>query len=407
MKEMIRVKKLKIEDLNGPDFYGSSWNRAVAHLAKHLHTPAGLRFVPSVDGLISSGQVLNEPWVGVWHGVPNSSDELSSLNDLRNFLTLNNNSMSCLGLWVLSDQAKERIDRWKLSIPVARLHSCKLDRFIPQLTNSVIYRNLPTPNTQNYEFGKFGLTVLIISYKRLDNIGRILESLCHQNYSDTFEIIVWNNNAAASEALDEIIAPFRSRLELTVLHSSRNYYCIVRLAVVHLMRSELLMICDDDVQPTADYLSTFVDGLSTAGPRSVVCARGNTFRPHRLNWDAPQRVWECWEHLDFYDADAPPCELHFMHGSSCLIPREALLELARLDLPRRDFILVDDYWISFALSARLGWRIWKIRADSAFRFDKSAEDPSVALFLNERVREERTNFYIYHMTEGWPRGCGV
>jgi hypothetical protein len=96
-----------------------------------------------------------------------------------------------------------------------------------------------------------------------------------------------------------------------------------------------------------------------------------------------------------------------MHGSNCLVPRAALLELSRLELPRRELILVDDYWLSYALSGVLGWKLWKIDATDAFRFDASAEDPDVALWLNSRVREERTNFYVYHMMREWPEGCSA
>jgi hypothetical protein len=167
------------------------------------------------------------------------------------------------------------------------------------------------------------------------------------------------------------------------------------------------MICDDDVRPGPRYLERFVNGLEEAGERAVVCARGNTFRPHRLDWEAPERVWEQWEHLDFWDVGAAPREIHFMHGSNCLVPRAALLELSRLELPRRELILVDDYWLSYALSGVLGWKLWKIDATDAFRFDASAEDPDVALWLNSRVREERTNFYVYHMMREWPEGCSA
>lgn len=422
---MLAVRKLRIEETLASDGHDAYWKNATAMLAQHLHADDGVQFVSSVDRLVASGRVLQEPWVGVLHGSPQNEGTDLGLEQLREHPTFSANLRSCKGLWVLAEGVKTHMDHWHLPVPVSRIRlerqtsqgnvqvadaaatERSLDELVARVANNGIYRRLPIPRSQAGEFRSFDLTVFIISYKRLENIGRILASLCEQTFSGTFEVIIWNNNAEATDELEEIVAPFRTGLDLTLLHSSRNFYCIVRLALAHLMRSELLMICDDDVQPAAGYLATFTEGLREAGDRAVVCARGNTFQPHKLNWEAPERVWEHWDHLDFWDANAAPREIHFMHGSNCLIPRAALLEIAKIDLPRRDFILVDDYWLSFALSGILGWRIWKIRATDAFRFDKSAEDPEVALFLNDRVREERTNFYVYHMEWGWPAGCGI
>ena len=94
--------------------------------------------------------------------------------------------------------------------------------------------------------------------------------------------------------------------------------------------------------------------------------------------------------------------MHFLHADSCLIPREALLEVGRLPLPRPQFALVDDYWMSMALSRDLGWRLWKIQAAHAFEFDPTADDAEVALYLSRSVHEQRVDFYVHHMLRGWP-----
>ncbi len=405
------ARKLRIDPIVDGNHHRGRWNEAVAKLARDLHSADGTRFVPCVGALAASGTILEEPWVGVVHtdaGAPDTDPQIEQLRELDSFRA---NLRACQGLWGLSSAVTNRLREWQLPVPVAQVHDVDQDPgfegFTVNVANNAIYRSLPTPPNEAGEFRPFDLTVMMCSYKRVHNIGPILASLCEQTYSGSFEVIIWNNNIDATEELERAVAPFRSKLDLTMIHSSRNYYCIVRLAVAHLMRSELLMICDDDVRPAPEYLETFVAGLREAGDRAVVCARGNAFRPHRLNPSTPESVWERWEHLDFWDVDAPPREIHFMHGSNCLLPRAALLELSALDLPRREFILVDDYWLSYALSGKLGWKLWKIQATNAFQFDKSAEDPEVALFLNSRVRDQRTDFYVYHMSQGWPEGCGV
>src|SRR5262245_39929133 len=233
------VRKLKIDQQHKYDYYAGSWSAAVSNLATHLHTPDGLCFVASVDAVMNAGKILNEPWVGVLHGVSEAL-EPSSLDKLRRCPAFSANMELCRGLWVLSEDVKQRVGEWKLPVPVSRINAgsgnlltdgpARADRFtglIGQITNSAIYRNLPTPGSQANEFRAFDLTVFIISYKRLQNIGRILASLCHQSYQGSFEVIIWNNNASATERLEKIIAPFRSVLEITIIHSSRNFYCVV------------------------------------------------------------------------------------------------------------------------------------------------------------------------------------
>jgi hypothetical protein len=277
------------------------------------------------------------------------------------------------------------------------------ERFVGRVATSAIYRALPIPQSHADGFRRHDLSVLVCSYRRTHNLARILESLCNQTYRGAIEVIVWNNNGDAVSAVNEALEPFKSRLDVTTIHSDRNFYCVVRLAVPHLMSSDLLMICDDDVQPGHDYLQTFVNGLAAADGRSVICARGHTFAEHELDVDHPEAVWNNRRGLQFWDETADAREVHFMHADNCLIPRAALLELAGCALPRPQFALVDDYWMSMTLARDLNWKLWKIQAASAFNFDPSADDQDVALYKNPAVHEQRIDFYVHHMLAGWPR----
>jgi hypothetical protein len=91
-----------------------------------------------------------------------------------------------------------------------------------------------------------------------------------------------------------------------------------------------------------------------------------------------------------------------MHADNCLIPKSILRRLLQHDLPRLEFRLIDDYWFSFVLSHYLRIPIWKIRSQDLLSFESTADDPEIALYHNPYVREQRVNFYIYHMRRGWP-----
>ena len=85
-----------------------------------------------------------------------------------------------------------------------------------------------------------------------------------------------------------------------------------------------------------------------------------------------------------------------------LFPRQLLLEASAYDLPTPDFIIVDDYWLSFVLSHHLKVPIWKIQGGDIFQLTDCAWDPKTALSQQPKIKEPRVNMYIYHMRHGWP-----
>jgi Glycosyl transferase family 2 len=274
--------------------------------------------------------------------------------------------------------------------------------FLQSLQNTTVYRMLPTPQSQQTTFKSYDLTLTVCSYRRLPNVKIILERLTQQEGGLRFEVIIWNNNFEAADELQSIVEEFSQRLDIKVIHSTENFFCIVRFAMLPLMRSPLLMICDDDVEPSSCYLKTFVDKYRQYGPDAVLCARGNVFLPHEVSDEEPERMWATGNGLEFYNEYTQDRRVHFMHADNCLIPRHILRRIAQCEMERYEFALVDDYWCSFVLAHQLQIPIWKIKADQAFRFFESAHDPEVALYLSEPVNQERVNFYIYHMQRGWP-----
>jgi hypothetical protein len=162
------------------------------------------------------------------------------------------------------------------------------------------------------------------------------------------------------------------------------------------------LICDDDVQPGANFIEKFVDRSAKYGRGAVLCARGKIFLPHLLDEENPEVGWATAENYLFFDEAAEDRLVHYMHASACLIAKELLARAVKYQMPRAEFALVDDYWLSFVLSHYLKADLWKIKCDDVFAHTTSAEDPAIALYLKPRVREELVNMYIYHMRAGWP-----
>jgi len=271
--------------------------------------------------------------------------------------------------------------------------------FLAALQNSAIYRSLPVPASQRKHYD---VSVVICSYKRVYNMDALLQAFSEQNFAGSFEVIVWNNNYEACREIDDLYVKYRERIDLNVIHSTENFYCVIRLAMASLIRSEFILICDDDVRPLPSYITTFMDKAKEYGPNSVLCCRGHVFKPHALNEEEPQRFWTDYEYLSFFDESKSDRQVHFLHADNCLIPKHLMQRALAHPIERYEFRLIDDYWLSFVLSHILKVQIWKIKATEAVSFTECADDLNIALYHNPKVIEQRINFYIHHMRLGWP-----
>jgi hypothetical protein len=308
----------------------------------------------------------------------------------------------------LSDAARKLADMDCIAAAAVHLKHSLVRRFIQKdyfldtIENSSVYRNLPTPRSVS-AFKSYDLSICICSFKRVENLSRILDRLTQQDGRFSFEVFIWNNNRAALSEIQSIADEFANRLDLRVIHSMENYYCLPRLAIVPLMRSELLMVLDDDVEPTTGYLDLFLAKYREYGPNVVLCARGHCFDPHELDDEDPGATWQQDLNLEFLNEYREDRLVHFFHADNCLLPRPILRAVLQYAMERNEFILVDDYWMSYIISHHLRVPIWKIKADCAFRFFESAHDPAIAMYLSEPVCRERINFYVYHMMNRWPQ----
>ena len=184
------------------------------------------------------------------------------------------------------------------------------DSFIHEFASSALYRALPLPPSQRADsketnFPQFDLTVVVCSYRRVYNMKKLLECFQSQDYEGRFELILWNNNNDTQNEIAEICQPFMSSLNLRLIQSSENYYCIIRLAVSQLMRSNLLLVCDDDVIPNPNYISKFMAKHEQYGPKAVLGCRGHVFKQHPLNVEKPHLFWREYCDMKFFDESQP------------------------------------------------------------------------------------------------------
>jgi perosamine synthetase len=280
--------------------------------------------------------------------------------------------------------------------------------FCTSLANSAVYRRLPSAlySTAKIIDKPVDVAVFLCSYRRLFNIPEILRRLADQDFDGTYKLILWNNNYTERDKIDEIVSHSDAPYPIEVIHSHKNYYCVVRPAMANLANSTYVLICDDDVKPNRNYISSFVGSYASLCRKYrgevVVCARGHRFLRKGFHDLQAQQVWEQKRNLLFFDEAANETEVHFVHADNCMIPTELLQRAAAIPYDTPDFILVDDYWLSFVLSKYLQAKLVKLKLDSAFSFSDSADDPAIALFHNPDVHRVRLQFFSYHQQLQWP-----
>ena len=184
------------------------------------------------------------------------------------------------------------------------------ENFIQQFASSAIYRSLPLPASQTGDleqtkFPHFDLTVIICSYKRVYNMKRLLERFQSQDFAGKFELILWNNNKDTQNEIAEISAPFMNDLNIRLIQSTENYYCIIRLAVSQLMRSNILLVCDDDIIPGPNFISKYMAKYKQYGPEAVIGCRGHVFKQHSLYDQEPHLFWEDYHNMKFFSESQP------------------------------------------------------------------------------------------------------
>jgi hypothetical protein len=274
--------------------------------------------------------------------------------------------------------------------------------FQARMQSSAVYMSLPVPKSQQTEFRSFDVTLLIAVYARLPNLRHQLTRFAHQEDPPDFEVVLWNNNPENAAELAGIVDDFRACFPIRAIDSSENIYCAMRMAVPGFSRSDTLLVCDDDVMPAPGYLRRMFDAHRSLGPDSVVCLRGHAIHDHALSVDEPEREWATEAHMTFHDQAAPECLVDFAHADNLVISNALLRRAAMYPMTHPEYVLVDDYWLSYVLGAKLGVRIHKLQAPDIVEFTDSADDPGVALYYNPLVHEQRVRLYIEHMRDGWP-----
>lgn len=281
-----------------------------------------------------------------------------------------------------------------------------VDHFVESFVNSTIVRYVPA-----FVINKdFDVTVSIISYRRTHHLEKILDSLWNkQTFVGRIQIIVWNNNMDRAATLDGYCKEYLRRnnyhRNLELIQSTGNHFASIRFSLPPLVKSERILICDDDIIPGPGFIQFFMENHSRH-PDDILCVRGHYFKSHELPKANPEFTWKYYKHVRFADDCAPERLIHFVHSDVCLMPRKSLMEVASEPMPDKDFDLVDDYWTSFIANSKYGRNLRKLSTknhNNLFLRTDDSDTKGIAMHKRADVFDARIRNYIHHMLQKWPK----
>jgi hypothetical protein len=254
--------------------------------------------------------------------------------------------------------------------------------------------------TKGINFDVCDLSIIICTYTRHQNLPLILDKFCQQDYSGTFELIVWNNNYQNSKELDALYQLHRDKINIKVIHSTMNIFCMPRIALRPLFRGSTVVFCDDDVIPKRNYLTHLVKKHREFGTNTVICLTGNSF----LTTGVDETTSMPWKNLvKMHAPNDPECSVDYFHASTCILSSKLIQAASTFEMPSPETALVDDFWLSYILSHKLGTAFIKINSEAIADFTEDSSDRSKSMAKNKQVRYQRIAFLLYTRHQNWIR----
>lgn len=153
--------------------------------------------------------------------------------------------------------------------------------------------------------GTPALSVCICTYRRLDLLAALLDSLARQNFSKFFETIVVDNDAAGSAAAVVENAKVRQPgLNIRFAVEQRKGVSFARNTAVSLARGEFVAWIDDDEIASDDWLTALVATQAASGADGIFGPVIPIFPEGSRSWPRRSGVFERPRHRTGTQIDA-------------------------------------------------------------------------------------------------------
>jgi glycosyltransferase involved in cell wall biosynthesis len=195
------------------------------------------------------------------------------------------------------------------------------------------------------------ITIIILTWQRLSNLGSILSELSDQTYKD-FEVRVSNGNLKRVGTVEKYVSNFKDKLSISVSHDGNDEMAFRRIGIakeVAKSGTEIVMFIDDDVSIPIDYVATC---LSQYEDKSYKSAYSWFFTNPKSYYKSRVRVV----------SDTQP--VHYGGTGLAMVDAKIFLEDGLLSPPSCGK-LVEDLWLSYYADHVMGWKVSWIKDANA------------------------------------------
>lgn len=168
-------------------------------------------------------------------------------------------------------------------------------------------------------------SIIIPTYNRPARILSCLEAMAGLDYPvDCFEVIVIDDGG--DELLDDVIAPFRQQMTLSLIRQDHAGVAVGRNTGAERARGEFLVFTDDDCRPSSDWLRRLADRFAASGD-CIIGGRTVNALEDNLYSTASQTLISYL--FSYYNVN--PQEARFLNGSNLAVPAAGFFALGGFD----------------------------------------------------------------------------
>jgi glycosyltransferase involved in cell wall biosynthesis len=169
-------------------------------------------------------------------------------------------------------------------------------------------------------------SIIIPTYNRPQRLETCLDSITRLNYQgDLFETIVVDDGS--TQPLDEIVAPYRDRIALTLIRQPNSGPATARNTGADAAKGTYLAFTDDDCALDPNWLVTFKQGFSTA-PTNLIGGRTVNALSENLYSTASQLLIDYL--YQYHNSESSPAQ--FFASNNFALARELFHKVGQFDV---------------------------------------------------------------------------
>jgi hypothetical protein len=229
------------------------------------------------------------------------------------------------------------------------------------------------------------VAIVMLTWQRLDKLSGSLEMLCNQTNKD-FSLYISNSNLDEVSRVEDLVAPFKEKLNISLTHDSNEIYSFRRLVIgkdLALKGFDAVLFLDDDVLIPQNYVEQC---LSYFEPNSYKSAYAWQFLENGQNYYRSR--------IRITKTDS---KVHYCGTAVSIVDAKIFLNndlIAAKDEAHK----IEDLWMSYYADHILKWKLEYIPIEG---LTIGGNDPVALSKVVKRNRNNKAVFLRKLVSLGW------